>query len=73
VAAVRPVADRTLPARVNPVTRASSEAENSVAAQAPEAACTSPTRCWCWCRADQSASPVAVAGSELAMPAAISV
>ena len=73
MAAVRPLADSTLPALLNPVSRAISEAENNVAAQAPDAACTRPTRCWCRCSADQSASPVAVAGTELAIPAAISV
>src|SRR5271166_2391961 len=73
VAAVRPPADSSLPARPNPPARAMSDALNSVAAQAPDAACTSPTRCWWRCSADQSARPVAVAGREPAMPAAISV
>ena len=36
-------------------------------------ACASPTRCWCRCSADQSASPVAAAGAAVMTPAAISV
>ena len=35
-------------------------------------ACTRPTRCWSWCSADQSARPVAAAGTVPATPAAIS-
>ena len=34
-------------------------------------ACTRPTRCWSWCSADQSARPVAAAGTVPATPAAI--
>jgi hypothetical protein len=65
-----PDADSTRPYPARPPARAASEPRNKVAAPAWQAACTRPTRCWSWCSADQSARPVAAAGTVAPTPTA---
>jgi len=72
VATASPETDSTRPYPRCPPARAASEPRNSVAALAWQAACARPTRCWSRCNADQSASPVATAGTVPTTPAATS-
>ena len=73
LARASPDADSARPVPVRPPARAASEPRNRVAAPAWQIACTRPTRCWSRCSADQSASPVAAAGTVAATPAPISM
>ena len=72
MATASPQPDSTRPYPGRPPARAASEPRNSTAAPAWQAACTRPTRCWPVCSADQSASPVATAGTVPAIPVPIS-
>ncbi len=73
MAIASPQPDSTRPYRGRPLARAASDPRNSEAALAWQTACTRPTRCWSRCSADQSASPVAAAGTVTAIPAPISM
>jgi len=72
VATASPHPDSARPYPGRPPARAASEPRNSTAAPVWHAACTSPTRCCPVCSADQSASPVASAGTVPAIPVPIS-
>jgi hypothetical protein len=72
LATASPEADSSRPYPGRPPARAASAPTKKVAALAWHTACTSPTRCWSRCSADQSASPVAAAGTVPATPAAMS-
>ena len=71
LARASPDADSARPVPVRPPARAASEPRNRVAAPPWQIACTRPTRCWSWCSADQSARPVAAAGTVVPTPAAM--
>ena len=73
MATASPQPDSTRPYRSRPLARAASDPRNMQAALAWQMACTRPTRCWSRCSADQSASPVAAAGTVTATPAPISM
>jgi hypothetical protein len=73
LATASPEADSSRPYPGRPPARAASAPTKKVAALAWHTACTSPTRCWSRCSADQSASPVAAAGTVPAIPAAMSI